>query len=69
MIYINCKNIRTKQLTSKLDYIRIRLFLIIKLLREVNYRVRLLDYIRINNTFYISLLKSAKGKQKQAIAL
>jgi hypothetical protein len=57
------------QLSNKLDYIKIRLFLINKVLRDITYRVCLLKHIKIYLVFYIALLELAKGKHKHAIAL
>jgi hypothetical protein len=62
MVYINRKNIKTMRLSSKLDYIKIRLFLINKVLRDITYRVCLPKHMRIYQVFYIALLELAKGK-------
>ncbi len=42
---------------NKLDYKKIRLFKIKEKIREVNYRLKLLQHIRINLVFYVVLLK------------
>ena len=42
IVYINYKNIKTKQLSNKLDYVYISLFLIIDILGKVTYKVKLL---------------------------
>jgi hypothetical protein len=46
MVYINRKNIKTMQLSNKLDYIKIRPFLINKVLRDITYRVCLLKHMK-----------------------
>ena len=69
MVYINCKNIKITQPSNKLDYIKIRLFLINRVLRDITYRVCLPKHIKIYLVFYIALLELAKGKHKHAIAL
>jgi len=50
------------RLSNKLDYIKIRLFLIDEVLRDITYRVCLLKHMRIHQVFYIALLEPAKGK-------
>ena len=67
MVYINRKNIKITRLSNKLDYIKIRPFLINEVLRDITYRVCLLKHIRIYQVFYIALLKLAKGKHQHAI--
>ncbi len=42
---------------DKFDYKKIRLFEIKKKIREVNYRLKLPKYIRINLVFYVVLLE------------
>jgi hypothetical protein len=62
MVYINRKNINTTQPSNKLEYIKIRPFLINKVLREIIYRVCLPKHMRIYQVFHIALLELAKGK-------
>ncbi len=69
MVYINRKNIKTTRLSNKLDYIKIRPFLINRVLGDITYRVYLPKHMRIYQVFYIALLELAKGKHKYAIAL
>ena len=57
------------QLSNKLDYIRIRPFLINKVLEDITYRVYLPKHMRIYQVFYAALLELAKGKHKHIIAL
>ena len=68
MVYINRKNIKTTQPSNKLDHIKIRPFLIIRVLRDITYRVCLPKHIKIYLVFYAALLELAKGKQQHAIA-
>ena len=60
MVYINRKNIKTQRLTDKLDYYKISLYKINKQISKVAFRVKLLYYIKIYLTFYISKLELAK---------
>ena len=69
MVYINYKNINTKQPSNKLDYVWLGLFLITEILGKVTYKVKLLTYIRIYPVFHMLQLKLAKGKQKHLVAL
>ena len=62
MVYINRKNIKIIQPSSKLDHIKIRPFLINKILRDITYRVCLPKHMRIYRVFYAALLELAKGK-------
>ncbi len=57
------------RLSNKLDYIKIRLFLIKEVLGDITYRVRLLKHMRIYQVFYAALLELAKGKHKHIVAL
>jgi len=57
------------QPSNKLDYIKIRPFLINKVLGDITYRVRLPKHMRIHQVFYAALLELAKGKHKHAVAL
>ena len=69
MVYINCKNIKTKWPSDKLDYVWLGLFPIIDVLGKVIYKVKLLTHIRIYPVFHMLWLELAKGKQKHLIAL
>ena len=69
MVYIRRKNIRTKRQTDKLDYKKIRLFKIKEKISNVNFQVKLLDYIKIYKVFYISLLKLAKRNIRELYKL
>ena len=64
MVYLLKKNIKTKQLSDKLDYIKIGPFKIKKKLRPVTFKLSLLKKIRIYPIFYISLLEPAPRNTK-----
>ena len=56
-VYLLQKNIKTKQLSSKLDYKIIRLYKIKKKVLNINYKLELLKGSRIHFIFYVLLLK------------
>ena len=56
-----CRYIKTKRLSNKLDFKKLRLFKIARKVREVNYKVELLNKSRLHLIFYISLLELVKG--------
>jgi hypothetical protein len=56
-VYLYTKNLRTKQLSKRLNNVKIRLFLILKQNRLVIYILKLLLDIKIYPRFYISLLE------------
>ncbi len=56
-VYLLRRNIKTIRPLDKLDYKKIRLFKIKEKIKEVNYRLKLLLYIRINLVFYVVLLE------------
>ncbi len=51
------KNIKSKKLNKKLNYIKVGLFLIKKSKELINYKLNLLIDVKIYLIFYISLLK------------
>jgi hypothetical protein len=53
------KNLRSKQLSKGLNYVKVRLFLILKKNRPVIYTLKLLLDIKVYSRFYINLLKLA----------
>ena len=57
MIYLLRKNIKTKRLSTKLDYTKLRLFKIKKILELVIFELDLSKTIRIYSIFYKSLLE------------
>ena len=58
-VYLLRKNIKTKRLSDKLDFKKIRLFKVDEVILETNYRLSLPNNIRIHPVFYISLLELA----------
>jgi len=66
-IYFLYRNIKTKQSSSKLDYLKLELFEIEKKTGPVNYRLKLPDSIQyIYPIFYISLFESVPENTKFA---
>ena len=59
MVYLVRKNIKTKRPSNKLDHTKLGPFRITKKIGKVNYRLNLLENMRIHNVFYISLLELA----------
>ena len=56
-VYLLRKNIKITRPLNKLDYKKIKLFEILEEIRLVNFKLRLLETIRINLVFYILLLE------------
>jgi hypothetical protein len=56
-IYLFRKNIKIKRLSNKLNYKKLRLFKINKKVRSINYKLKLLETIKIYLVFYILLLE------------
>ena len=65
LIYLLRKNIKTKQLSSKLDYIKLRLYKIKEVLKKVIYKLELLNIMKIYLIFNIFLLKLILKNVKQ----
>jgi hypothetical protein len=59
---LHIKNLRSKQLSKGLNYIKVRPFLILKRNRPVIYTLKLLLDVKIYPRFYISLLELADSK-------
>jgi hypothetical protein len=57
-VYLICKNIKIKQLNSKLDFKKIGLFKILKKISDTNFRLSLPENIKIHPVFYIALLEA-----------
>jgi hypothetical protein len=53
------KNLRSKQLSKELNYVKVRLFLILKRNGPVTYTLKLLLDAKIYSRFYVSLLELA----------
>jgi hypothetical protein len=56
-IYLIQRNIQIKQLNTKLDYKKLGLFKIKRIIRPVNYKLVLPKTMNIHPVFYISLLE------------
>ena len=56
-VYLSQRNIKIIRPLNKLDYKKIKLFEILEEVGLVNFRLRLLETIRINLMFYALLLK------------
>ena len=61
-MYFYIKNLKTRRKSKKLNYIKVRLFLILEVIGLVNYRLQLLVDARIYLVFYILLLKPVDPK-------
>lgn len=66
-IYLIRKNMKTKRLSSKLDFTKLKPFKIKEVINIINYRLKLLRNMRIYSVFHVSLLErtpiSAKTTQ------
>jgi hypothetical protein len=58
-VYLHTKNLRSKQLSKGLNYVKVRLFLISKRNRPITYTLKLLLDTKIYPRFYVSLLEPA----------
>lgn len=61
-IYLLTKNLKTKKISKKFDYIKIGLFFVNKQIKSVNYKLDLLPNTKIHSIFYVLLLKSIDSK-------
>ena len=52
------KNLKTKKINKKLNYVKIDLFFVKKQKKSINYELNLFSNIKIHSVFYVSLLKS-----------
>jgi hypothetical protein len=53
------KNLRSKQLSKELNYVKVRLFLVLKKNGLVTYTLKLLVDAKVYSRFYINLLELA----------
>jgi hypothetical protein len=53
------KNLRSKQLSKRLNYVKVRLFLVLKKNRLVTYILKLLLDAKVYPRFYVNLLELA----------
>ena len=65
MVYLLKKNIKTKQLSDKLDYTKLEPFKIIEKLGLVIFKLELLLHIKIYLVFHILLLKKVLENTRQ----
>ena len=66
-IYLFIKNFKSKRLSKKLNYIRIKLFKIINKVIKVSYRLDLLLKIKIYLVYYIAMLKPVYRNYKSLV--
>ena len=66
-VYLLTKIFESKQLSKKLDYIKIGLFKIISKIMKVLYRLDLLLKIKIHLVYYIAMLKLVYRNHKPLI--
>ena len=55
------RNVKTIKLNNKLNYVKIELFKILKSIKGVNFKLDLLNIIRIYSVFYALFLKSVNN--------
>jgi hypothetical protein len=60
-VYLYIRNLYIKQLSKRLNNIKVRLFLILKQNRPITYTLKLLLDIKIHPRFYISKLELANS--------
>jgi len=60
-IYSFTKNLKTRKLSKKLNYIKIKLFIVKKIKKSINYKFDLLKNVKVFLVFYILLLKSTNS--------
>jgi hypothetical protein len=56
-VFLLQRNIKIKRLNKKLDHRKLRLFRILKMIKNINYKLHLLKMMQIHLVFHISLLK------------
>jgi len=66
-IYLFTKNLKTRKLNKKLNYIKIELFFIKKTKKSVNYKLDLFKNIKIFSVFYYKLQKENRYKIEQIL--
>ena len=66
-VWLLYKNILSRQLSKKLNYVKLKLFEIKKKIIEINYKLDLLVKIKIYPVQYIAILKLVYRKYKPLI--
>ena len=66
-VWLLYKNILNRQLSKKLDYVKLKPFKIKKKITEINYKLDLLAKIKIYLVQYITMLEPAYGEYKPLI--
>jgi len=56
-MYLFIKNLKTRKLSKKLNYIKVELFFVKKTKKSINYKLDLLKNVKVFLIFYILLLK------------
>jgi hypothetical protein len=56
-VFLLRQNIKTRRLSEKLNYKKLKLFKILKNIKNINYKLHLFKKIWIHSVFYILLLK------------
>ena len=65
-VYLLQKNIETTRLSSKLDYVKIESFRIVRSIRETSFKLKLLEEMsRKHSVFYIFLLELVSSKMSK----
>ena len=63
-IFLLHQNIKTKQSSNKLNCRKLESFKVLKKIEMLNYKLKLLKYMKIHSTFYISLIEKASQNIK-----
>ena len=66
-VYLFIKNFKSKRLSKKLNYIKIKLFKIINKVIKISYKLDLLLKIKIHLVHYIAILKLVYKNHKPLI--
>ena len=62
-VYLLWKNIKTTRSNSKLDHVKIKSFRIIRSIKEISFKLKLLEeMLRKHSVFHIFLLKSVSAE-------
>ena len=61
------KNLISRRLSKRLDYVKIGLFKVLRKILEVNYKLDLLERIRIHPVQYITIIEPVQGDAEPPI--